>query len=416
MNAAILSIGTELTTGQCLDTNSQWLSIELSKIGVPVSLHVTIADDVEAMVRAIQYAMDANDVVIITGGLGPTVDDLTREAVAKVLEQPLEERADALAQITEIFKKWQRPMPESNKVQALIPRGCRVLPNSCGTAPGFVHEEAGRFVFALPGVPREMKVMFEAEILPAISRGGISACLDSRQLRCFGMGEAILGEKIKDLMARGRNPSVGTTASGSIVTIRIVAQGKDRSEVHKLLDRESADLRERLGPVIFGEGDATLQEAVGRLLIEQGKTVATAESCTGGMLAARFTDVSGSSAYFLRGFVTYSNHAKSELLGVPASLIEAEGAVSEAVARAMADGCRRVAQTDYALAITGVAGPTGGSVEKPVGLVYIGLADASGVEIKRFLFGEWMTRDEIRDRSCKTALNWLRLRLLGINL
>lgn len=416
MNAAILSIGTELTTGQCLDTNSQWLSIELSKIGVPVSLHVTIADDVEAMVRAIRYAMDANDVLIITGGLGPTADDLTREAVAKVLEQPLEERADALAQITEIFKKWQRPMPESNKVQALIPRGCRVLSNSCGTAPGFVHERDGRFVFALPGVPREMRVMFEAEILPCISKSGNNACLDSRQLRCFGMGEAILGEKIKDLMARGRNPSVGTTASGSIVTIRIVAQGKDRSEVDRLLDRDSTDLRDRLGPVIFGEGDATLQEAVGRLLIEQGKTVATAESCTGGMLAARFTDVSGSSAYFLRGFVTYSNQAKSELLGVPASLIEAEGAVSEAVARAMADGCRRVAQTDFAIAITGVAGPTGGSAEKPVGLVYIGLADASGVEIKRFLFGEWMTRDEIRDRSCKTALNWLRLRLQGINL
>lgn len=413
MKAAIVSIGTELTTGQCLDTNSQWLSLELGRIGLAVTLHLTVGDDVADLVRAIRHARDAAEIVILTGGLGPTEDDLTREAAAAALGEPLEERAEALAAIEDMFRRRQRPMPAANRVQALIPRGCRWLPNPCGTAPGFAHESDGRWLFALPGVPREMKEMFEQSVRPALHATTGGACLRVRSLRCFGLGEALLGERIRDLMARGRNPSVGTTASGAIITIRFVARGRDAHEVDRLLDRDVEDVRSRLGAVVFGEGDATLHGVVGQRLIERGQTVATAESCTGGLLAARFTDVPGSSAYFLRGMVTYSNEAKVDLLGVPPELIQAHGAVSEAVARAMADGCRSVARSDFALAVTGIAGPTGGSSEKPVGLVYLALADPRGVEVRRHLFGEWLTREEIRDRACKTALNWLRLRLIG---
>lgn len=413
MRAIILSIGDELTTGQCLDTNSQWLSTELGKVGVTVAAHLTVADDVNEIARAIRFARESVTVIIISGGLGPTADDLTREAVASAIDEPLEESAEALDQIKTMFERWQRSMPESNRVQALIPRGCRVLSNSCGTAPGFVHHDGERYIFALPGVPREMRVMFEQSVLPELTARSTSGCIDSRQLRCFGISEAVLGEQIRDLMTRGRNPSVGTTASGAILTIRIVTHGQSRDEVERMLDVDARELHRRLGSVIFGESDDTLQLAVARLLTFTNKTIATAESCTGGLLAKRLTDIPGSSGYFLRGYVSYANESKSDLLGVPAEMIARDGAVSEQVALAMAAGCRERARSDLAVAITGIAGPGGATPpDKPIGLTNIALATPGGVEAKRFLFGEWLARDEIRDRAVKTALNWVRQKLL----
>lgn len=413
MQAAILSIGTELTTGQCLDTNSQWLSTRLSGLGAPVNLHLTVADELDQIVRAIQYAERSAELVIITGGLGPTADDLTRQAVASAYELDLVESAEALEQIQAMFARWQRPMAESNRSQALIPKGCDLLSNNCGTAPGFRRRRDGRCLIALPGVPREMRVMFEEHVAPALDAIVDRSFVDSIALRCFGISEASLGETIRDLMARGRNPSVGTTASGAVLTVRVVAQGRSTGEMRGLLDRDAGELRRRLGKVVFGEGDATLQSAVAELLIRHGATIATAESCTGGLLAKRLTDVPGSSGYFRRGYVTYDNDAKSELLGVPEELVRRWGAVSEEAARSMANGCWAIAGVDYALSITGIAGPGGGSPpEKPVGLVYIGLADHGGVDVRRVLFGEWLSREEIRDRAVKSALNLLRLRLL----
>jgi nicotinamide-nucleotide amidase len=412
MDAVIISVGTELVIGQCVDTNSAWLSEQLNRLGVNVIRHVTVGDELMRIRTVIEASLAEASLVLITGGMGPTADDLTREALAEALGEPLEERRDALEQIQAFFARWQRSMPESNRRQAMIPRGCSVISNERGTAPGIAYERGERLLFALPGVPAEMKAMFDQTVRPVVRGRTGTATTHEINLRCYGISEAALGDAIADLMARGRNPMVGTTASGAVLTVRIVAHGAHDAAAHVLADADANEVRSRLGHAVFGEGSDVLESAVGRLLALRDETVAVAESCTGGLLGARLTDVPGSSAYFLRGNVTYSNRAKVDLLGVPETLLDDYGAVSEAVARAMAEGCRQRAGADYAVSVTGIAGPTGGTPDKPVGLVFIGLATQGGVEVRRFLFGEHLTRSEIRDRSCKTALNLLRLRLL----
>ncbi len=413
MNAAIISCGTELVTGQCLDTNSAWLAQRLTALGVEVSSHVTVGDEQERVADTIRKAQQEAQLVIMTGGLGPTADDLTRDALSGVLNQPLELHAQALAAIQAFFEKWGREMPVSNRVQAMIPRVCEVIPNPRGTAPGIAHTAGERMLFALPGVPAEMKAMFVESIEPRLIPQTRGERTLTKRLLCFGISEASLGEAIVDLMARGRNPLVGTTASEAILSVRILARGADDASAELLISRVCAEVRRRLGSSVFGEGDDTLQSAVAAMLIERRLTVATAESCTGGLLAKRLTDIPGSSASFLRGYVTYSNESKTELLGIPSELIAVHGAVSEPVAEAMADRCRRIAKSDLALAITGIAGPGGGSPDKPVGLVHVALADRDSTVSRRLRLGEHLTRGEIRDRACKSALNLLRLRLLG---
>ena len=424
MNAIIISCGTEIVTGQCVDTNSAWLSERLTARGVEVVAHVSVGDNLSRIAAAIGQGREEADLVIITGGLGPTRDDLTREALATALNRPLQESAEAWEQVHGFFRRWQREMPESNKVQALIPEGCEVIPNTGGTAPGIAFfDDAGnlrdqtgklplRGVIALPGVPAEMKAMFAAYVEPRLESIS-SACTLSARLHCYGISEARLGETIADMMTRDRNPLVGTTASKAVLTIRILATASDAASAQVLLEGDRAELQRRLGSIIFGEEGATLQAAVAKLLIDQKKTVATAESCTGGMLAQQLTDVPGSSAYFLQGYVVYSNESKSKLLNVRRDVIDRCGAVSEEVARLLAQNARAEAGSDYSLSITGIAGPGGGTLDKPVGLVYIGLADERDIEVRRVLLGDHLTRDEIRDRACKTALNMLRLRLLG---
>ena len=267
-------------------------------------------------------------------------------------------------------------------------------------------------MIALPGVPSEMKEMFEACVAPRLGQEG-GPCTLSARLHCFGIGEAKVGETLADLMARGRNPLVGTTASQAVITIRILASSEKSPAARALLDADRSEIRRRLGVAVFGEEDDTLHGVLARLLIERRQTIATAESCTGGLLGKLLTDVPGSSAYFVRGYIVYSNQSKSELLQVPGDVIEKQGAVSEEVARLLAANARVAAGSDYALSITGIAGPGGGSAEKPVGLVYIGLATESGVEVRRVLLGDHLSREEIRDRACKTALNMLRIKLLS---
>lgn len=258
-----------------------------------------------------------------------------------------------------------------------------------------------------------MKAMYARDVLPAIRMmGGGGEVIVQRILRTFGMAESELGERISDLMARGRNPAVGTSAADLIISIRINAHGKSTGEAAAMAERDVAAVRERIGTYVFGEGDDELQTAVGRLLIDQGKTISTAESCTGGLVAKRLTDVSGSSAYFIQSFVTYSNEAKSRLLEIPPELIASNGAVSEPVAKAMAENCRRLSATDYALAVTGIAGPTGGTPDKPVGLVFVALATAERTIMRELRLGETITREEVRDRSAKATVNLLRLELL----
>jgi nicotinamide-nucleotide amidase len=416
VDAVIISCGTELTTGQCVDTNSAWLSAQLTPVGVHVVEHVTVGDEAAQLVSVIRRAFDAANLVIISGGLGPTLDDITREAIAAALGIPLAENAEALTQIRAFFERWQRSMPDSNRRQAMIPRGCEMIPNPRGTAPGIRYVNGDRMLYAFPGVPAEMQAMFNAAVLPQLNALTAGARAESARLLCFGISEAKLGEILSDLMQRGRNPTVGTTASHAILSIRVLAEGTSAAKARELLQADIEEIRGRLGTIVFGEGDDTLEAVVARMLVDRHKTIATAESCSGGLLAKRLTDISGSSAYFLRGYVPYADAAKVELLGVSADLISRHGAVSEPVAEAMALGCRRAAGSDYALSITGIAGPSGGSPpEKPIGLVFIGLAHSAGVETLRVLCGEHLTRVEIRDRSCKTALNLLRLCLLGVD-
>lgn len=413
MNAVILSIGTELTTGQNVDTNAAWASAELTRLGLRVAEHVTVGDDVAAVRAAVVRALEGSDVVIMTGGLGPTPDDLTRQALAEAINQPLEEDGEALAQIRAMFERLQRPMSGSNRIQAMIPRGCEMIPNAHGTAPGIRYTRGKVRLFALPGVPAEMKAMFVAAVAPVVR--GLTGGTRTHQARlvCYGISEAKLGDLLGDMMNRDRNPLVGTTASCGVLSVRVVGQGKDEADAKRLVAADLGEIRRRVGQAVFGEGDDTLESVVTRLLRQHHHTIATAESCTGGLLAKRLTDLPGSSEHFLRGYVTYSNQAKSDLVHVAAELIASCGAVSEPVAEAMASGCRTAAGSDFALSITGIAGPTGGNPpEKPVGLVFIGLADSAGVEVKRLLLGDHLSRADIRDRACSAALNLLRLRLL----
>jgi competence/damage-inducible protein CinA-like protein len=417
MDAVILSVGTELVTGECLDTNSAWISTRLTSYGVRVVRHVTIGDELDRLATSIRHALKASDLVIITGGLGPTEDDLSRHALASALDIDLEENVKALKQITDFFEQREWRMSESNLRQALIPKGCEVILNPRGTAPGILYESeaagvsGGKMLVALPGVPAEMKVMFEAVVEPRLRETGRATASD--RVQCFGIDESKLGEILADMMRRDRNPLVGTTASGAIISVRVMATGRSRDEANRLLDADLTELERRIGDRVFARGDGSLQATVAGLLTKSGRTIATAESCTGGLLAKRLTDVAGSSEYFLRGFVTYSNESKVEELAVPCELIAEHGAVSEPVARAMAEGCRARAKSDYGVGITGIAGPGGGDPpDKPVGLVYVALSQAGGCEVRRFLTGEHLTREEVRDRTAKRALNFLRLDLL----
>ncbi len=413
MNAEIISVGTELTTGVVTDTNSAWLSRRLAELGVTVARHTTVADDRECLGEAMRSAAGRCELVIVNGGLGPTRDDLTRFALADVLGQPLEPNRKAQEQIEALFMKMGRRPSKADPVQAMIPRAATIIENAVGTAPGIEARVSGCRVFCLPGVPREMMRMFE-EAADRISAEGGVAPVAIRALHTFGSYEADLGRRIDRFMEPGRNPAVGTTAAEGVISVRIVARETEGASARVLADRDEREIRAILSDLVFGTGSDTLALVVAQLLTKRRLTISTAESCTGGLLAKHLTDIPGSSEYMLRGYVTYSNESKTELLGVPVELLETHGAVSEEVARAMAAGCRARSGTDVAVSTTGIAGPTGGTAEKPVGLVYIGLAHGDEVEVRRCRFGSHLPRDAVRDRTCKTALNLMRLRLTNL--
>jgi nicotinamide-nucleotide amidase len=416
MISIILSIGDELVLGQTVDTNSAWLSAQLAAMGCDVAAHATVPDDQTSIESAIQAAAGRSDLLIVSGGLGPTADDLTRQALAAVLGRPLEINAAWLENLEAFFAQRRRPMPQSNRVQAMIPAGARILENTAGTAPGIdadFHPPGAKpcRIFAIPGVPREMKLMFERQIAPHIAAAGRGAVILSRTLHTFGLGESSVAQRLEELMDRRRNPSVGTTVSDGQVSLRINARFEDRARAQTELDSTTELCRRALGDLIFGQDDQTLPGVIGDLLLASQFTVATAESCTGGLLAKMITDIPGSSRYFQRGWITYSNAAKGELLGVPAELLAQHGAVSEPVAIAMADGARQRGGATFALSITGIAGPDGGSPQKPVGTVCIGIAGANPTVATTYNFpGD---RESIRDRSAKMALTLLRYQILG---
>jgi nicotinamide-nucleotide amidase len=424
MNAITISIGDELILGQSVDTNSAWLSRQLAAVGCAVTAHLTVPDHQRGIEQAIYECGERCDVLIITGGIGPTADDLTRQALAVVMRQELVLNDLWLKRLEDFFKSRGREMPASNTIQAMIPTGAAMIENALGTAagidatlsfdlpvPGHSPRKHTCRVFVMPGVPKEMMAMFARDVLPHIRQGGGGAVILSRVLHSFGVGESSIAEKLGDLMKRDRNPSVGTTVSGGIVSIRINSRFDSRDKAQNELDRSAEACRAALGDLVFGEDEQTLQAVVGRILAERKLTITTAESCTGGLLAKMITDVSGSSDYFRMGFITYSNQAKYERLGVSMEIINLHGAVSEPVVQSMASNALRLAQADVALAISGVAGPTGGSDAKPIGTVCIALAHEGGATARTFnLPGD---REWIRDRSAKMALTMLRYHLLG---
>lgn len=421
MNAIILSIGDELVLGQTVDTNSAWLSQQLAAVGVSVLAHVTMPDDQKAIEEAMRESAARCNCLIVSGGIGPTEDDLTRQALAAVMNAPLEENAEWMAELHKFFEARGRTMPPINRIQAMIPRGASMLFNTCGTAAGmwgvWGTKKQSCDIFVVPGVPKEMKAMFTRSILPRIQKVSGGAVILSRTLHTFGLGESAIAELLGDLMRRDRTPSVGTTVSAGVVSLRINARYPSLEIAQRELDATEALCRQKLGDLIYGMDDQTLPEAIAPLLDadgmsrQQAPVLSTAESCTGGLLAKMLTDVPGSSSYFRQGFVTYHNDAKVKLLGVAPEILAEHGAVSEAVARAMALGAQTRSGAAYALSITGIAGPTGGTPDKPVGTVWIALAHPSGLIARRFLFpGD---REMIRDRSAKMALTLLRFQLLG---
>jgi nicotinamide-nucleotide amidase len=414
MRAEIIAIGTELVSGQSLDTNSRWLSQELGALGINTAFHTTLGDVMADHVAAFRTAIARAELVVLTGGLGPTQDDLTREALAECAAVPLVEDPESLAAIAAMFARRNRVMTDRNRVQALLPGGSDPLPNRIGTAPGIWMRIGSATIACLPGVPSEMKLMYHEQVVPRLRQAGLvgSVCVH-RKINLFGKGESDIESQAFDLTARGRVPEVGITAHDATISFRISATGANEEEARRQLEPTAQLIYERFGSLIVGEGSADVADAVVTELAKNGATLATAESCTGGLIAHWITAIAGVSPYYLGGVVSYANHAKTELLGVPAALIESHGAVSPEVAAAMAEGVRARLGATLGLSTTGVAGPSGGTADKPVGLVYLGLATDQGTQTRRLDIGPEQPRDVIQHRSSKAALNWARLRLKG---
>jgi nicotinamide-nucleotide amidase len=396
--------------GDLVDTNTAWISQRLAGLGVGIYRHTTVGDNSERIVAALREAASKSDLVVTTGGLGPTSDDLTNACVSTLTGRKMVEYPEARKHVDRMFTKFDRKPTANNYKQALFPEETRLIPNPVGTAMGALVEWKGTLLATLPGVPSEMKSMFEATLEPLI-RARSEGSIVSRTLHFAGIGESALAEKVQEFLD-ATDPTVAPLAGQGRVRLRITTRAATEKEAQEKITPVEKEVIARLGDYYFGKDDETLESAVGRLLVERGATLALAESCTGGLLAKRLTDMPGSSAYFGEGLVTYSNASKEILLGVPHGLIMDHGAVSEPVAREMAAGARRVSGADYGLSVTGVAGPDGGTEEKPVGLVFVGISDSEATFAHKLDLTAWArSRDSIRERSANRAFDLLRLRL-----
>jgi nicotinamide-nucleotide amidase len=412
MVAEIIAVGTELLLGQTVDTNSAYLGKTLAALGIDLFRRATVGDNEPRLVQAIQEAAGRADLILTCGGLGPTQDDLTKEAVARAFDEDLILDLAAADHLRAFFARRGVVMPENNLRQAMVFRTGRSLPNPMGTAPGALLEKNGKLVICLPGPPRELVPMVDNTLVPLLTEclGGARQVLRSRVLRTIGIGESAMEERVQDLLA-STNPTIGTLAHLGESHLRLTAKARSEAEALALIEPLEREIRGRLGENVYGVDETTLEQAVVELLRVRGRTLAVAESCTGGLLGGTITNVAGSSDVFLGGVISYSNRAKEELLGVPADLLAQHGAVSAPVAEAMARGARERFHADLGVAITGVAGPGGGTPEKPVGRVHIGLASAGSVVSHQYdLPGG--TRADIRGRSVVLALDRVRRSLL----
>lgn len=373
MKTAILSVGTEILFGQIVNTNTVYLSQQMNMLGFDVMYHYTVGDNPKRVEEMIDLAFQDCDLILTTGGLGPTQDDLTKEVACKALDDTLVMMDDVLEEITKYFKTLGREMTENNKKQAIMPSRATVFHNDAGTAPGFALEKDGKYIICMPGPPREMKRMFQKSVVPFL-QSMIDGALYYRQIRFFGIGESMLETQLLDLIDNQTDPTLATYAKEGECSLRIASKRATEEEAEHAVDEMLEMVKERVGHYIYSCDDEELAQVVADRLMEQGLTLSSAESCTGGMFASTMTDIPGISQCFDRGLVTYSNQAKMEELGVSAGTLEKFGAVSEETALEMVEGLKHVSGSDVCISVTGIAGPGGGSEEKPVGLVYIGFS------------------------------------------
>jgi nicotinamide-nucleotide amidase len=414
MSAEMLCIGTELLLGDILNTNAQWLAQELASLGVPHHRQEVVGDNRERLMAAVRDASQRCRVLITTGGLGPTADDLTTETIAAAFAVPLVEHSEVWAAIQTKLVTRGKPVVASNRRQALLPQGASVLPNPTGTAPGMIWSPVQGFtILTFPGVPSEMKAMWRNTAVPWLREAGLAdGIFLSRRLHVWGIGESLLAEQVADLLALA-NPTVAPYAGGGQVTLRVTARAADRASAQSLLTPVEREIRERVGMACFGADGESLASVVLAQLLVRGQTLAVAESCTGGGLGAALAAVPGASESWLGGVIAYANAAKQELLGVPADLLARWGAVSDPVALAMAEGVRHRLGTDWAVAITGIAGPGGGTSEKPEGLVHVAVVgpEPAASWSEGLQFDASRGRQAIQALSVGEALNRLRLSL-----
>ncbi len=404
----IVTIGTEILLGHLIDTNSAHLAHVLADHGVDVYAKHSVGDNADRLAAMLSGVLERADGAITTGGLGPTVDDLTKDAVARAVGKPLVLHEPSLRAIEERFRSFGRTMTENNRRQAYLPEGCTVLENPHGTAPGFVAlRDDGRFVACMPGVPREMKPMLEERLVPwLVDRFALREAIYTTTLHTVGIGESDLDRRIEDLFRALENPKIAVLAHGFRVDVKVMAKAESRARAEAMIAPVAAELRERIGSGYYGDDDTTLAGAIVSRLAARGLTLATAESCTGGAVADAIVAVAGASAAYRGGVVAYADELKVSLLNVPERTLESEGAVSEETAVAMARGARERLNADVALATTGIAGPSGGTQEKPVGLVWFALAFGDGeIETRRLTFPG--NRADIRERATVAALGLL---------
>lgn len=414
--AEIIAVGTELLMGQVINTNAAEIATMLADIGVGVYHQSVVGDNSSRLEEAFQSALKRSDLVIACGGLGPTEDDLTRETLAEVVSRPLRRNDEWVRRLEEQFAHYRSgTLPRNNLRQAMVPEGADLLPNSRGTAPGIYLRHKDTSIYLIPGPPGEMRTLMREQVLPRLSeelaRAGRTGVLVSRVLRVTGIGESRVAELLETLLAQQSNPTIAPLAGAGEVHLRVTAHGTDRADAEQIITGTVGEIRSILGDAVYGEDDTDLPRAVGELLVEQDQTVALAESCTGGLVGHRLTNAPGSSRYFVGGVVAYSYALKSSALGVDPAVIERDGAVSDEVARQMGRGAREMCGSDVAVAITGIAGPGGGTATKPVGLTFIAVVDGRGEEVARHVFhGD---REGVKQRASQAALDMLRRRLIA---
>ena len=413
MKAEIITVGTEILLGDILNTNTHYLANELASIGIEVYYQMTVGDNEQRLLEAINESLKRSDLVICTGGLGPTEDDITKEVCAKYFGYELEFHEESWEKILNRNKGKEKLLTQNNKKQAYFPKEAKILPNPNGTAPGCMMEKDNKVIVVLPGPPREMKPMYDNYVRKYLL-AKTDYIIESKSIRIIGVGESAIEDRLLDLIDIQTNPTIATYAKDYECTVRLTAKAKSKEEAEELTKPIENEIKSRFKESVYAVGETTIEDEVAKILVNNNLTIGVAESCTGGMVSSNLINYPGISSVFMEGCVTYSNDAKIKTLGVKEDTLEIFGAVSEECAKEMAEGVARRYSTNIGLSTTGIAGPEGGSEEKPVGLVYFGIYINGKIVTKKYIFNG--DRQRIRYIACKTILNDLRLELLKNNI